>query len=93
MTLQDDGKVAFFFEEAPCFGDDQAKGYCMVYVPLTIEEITNGAYSTSEDETAIDRIQTDKDSTDTEIYDMSGRRINNPSKGVYIVSGKTVLVK
>ena len=96
MTLQDDGKIAFFFEEAPCFGDDQAKGYCMVYVPLTIEEITKGAYSTaagSDDDTAVDGIKADKDGAKDEIYDMSGRRINNPAKGVYIMSGKTVLVK
>ena len=96
MTLQDDGKIAFFFEEAPCFGDDQAKGYCMVYVPLTIEEITKGAYSTaagSDDDTAVDGIKAVKDGAKDEIYDMSGRRINNPAKGVYIMSGKAVLVK
>ncbi len=45
MALQDDGKIAFFFEEAPCYGDDYTKGYCMVYVPLSLEEITNNAYS------------------------------------------------
>ena len=44
MSLQEDGKIAFFFEEAPCYGDDQAKGYCMVYLPLTIEEITKNNY-------------------------------------------------
>ena len=93
MTLQDDGKVAFFFEEAPCFGDDQAKGYCMVYVPLTIEEITKGAYSTSDNETAIDNIPADKDNAKAEIYDLSGRRISNPAKGVYIMNGKAVLLK
>ena len=48
MALQDDGKIAFFFEEAPCYGDDQAKGYCMVYAPLTIEEITENNYITPE---------------------------------------------
>lgn len=48
MALQDDGKIAFFFEEAPCYGDDQAKGYCMVYAPLTIEQITNSNYLTPE---------------------------------------------
>ncbi len=46
MALQADGKIAFFFEEAPCYGDDQAKGYCMVYIPLTIEDITNENYRT-----------------------------------------------
>ena len=44
MSLQHDDKIAFFFEEAPCYGDDQAKGYCMVYLPLTIENITKGNY-------------------------------------------------
>ena len=44
MTLQENGEVAFFFEEAPCYGDDHTKGYSMVYVPLTIEEITKNNY-------------------------------------------------
>ena len=55
MALQNDGKIAFFFEEAPCYGDDQAKGYCMVYTPLTIEEITKGNYKTT---TALDVVYT-----------------------------------
>jgi hypothetical protein len=46
MALQAGGKIAFFFEEAPCYGDDQGKGYCMVYVPLTIEAITKNVYTT-----------------------------------------------
>ena len=40
MCLQENGEIALFFEEAPCYGDDHTKGYSMVYVPLTIEEIT-----------------------------------------------------
>lgn len=38
MTLQHDGNIGFFYEEDP-------NGYCMVYVPLSIEEITNEQYS------------------------------------------------
>ena len=38
MDLQADGKFAFFYEEDP-------ESYCMVYVPLSLEEITEGAYS------------------------------------------------
>ncbi|MBO5865587.1 MAG: hypothetical protein J6Q73_06000, partial [Bacteroidaceae bacterium] len=41
MCLQANGEIALFFEEAPCYADDYTKGYSMVYVPLTIEEITN----------------------------------------------------
>ena len=44
MCLQKNGKIAFFFEEAPCYGDDHTKGYSMVYVPLTVEEITGYSY-------------------------------------------------
>ena len=41
MILQADGNFGFFYEEEP--GDQWA--YCMVYVPLSLEEMTNGAYS------------------------------------------------
>ena len=44
MCLQENGEIALFFEEAPCYGDDHTKGYSMVYVPLTIEEATDGAF-------------------------------------------------
>lgn len=37
MCMQNDGHIAFFFEEGPA-------GYEMVYMPLTISEATGGAY-------------------------------------------------
>lgn len=37
MCMQDDGRIAFFFEEGPA-------GYEMVYMPLTISEATGDAY-------------------------------------------------
>ena len=97
MALQADGCVAFFFEEAPCYGDDQAKGYSMVYIPLTIEEITEGSYSTPETaggETGIDCIEsTDNRQQTTDIYDLQGRRVENPVKGIYIVGGRVVVIR
>ena len=44
MSLQEDGRIAFFFEEAPCYQNEFKYGYCMVYMPLTIEEITKNKY-------------------------------------------------
>ena len=38
MTQQKDGRVGFLYEEEP-------GGYCIVYAPLTIEEITTGEYT------------------------------------------------
>lgn len=40
--------------------------------------------------TGIDGITTDK-RTDDVVYDLSGRRMTNPGKGVYIINGKKVL--
>lgn len=37
MTIQSDGRIGFFYEEEP-------HQYNMVYVPLTIEQLTNGVY-------------------------------------------------
>ena len=41
MTLQKNGKFGFLYEEYP--GDNYS--YCIVYIPLDLNEITNGAYS------------------------------------------------
>lgn len=40
MSLQKDGQIAFFFEETTFPGHD----YCMLYMPLSIETITDGKY-------------------------------------------------
>lgn len=37
MIMQADGRIGFFFEEEP-------GGYCMVYIPYCIEDLTNGQY-------------------------------------------------
>jgi sialidase-1 len=39
MTLQKDGRIGFFYEE-----NENGNGYDMVYLPLTISEITLGQY-------------------------------------------------
>ena len=91
MTLQDDGKIAFFFEEAPCFGDDQAKGYCMVYTPLTIEAITKGKYSTPQNDDPTGITEAPTLDQNAKIYDLSGRQVEKGTKGVYIVNGKKVV--
>ena len=38
MHLQADGRIGFFFEEVP-------GGYCMVYIPYKLEDLTAGKYS------------------------------------------------
>ncbi|MGM9687802.1 MAG: sialidase family protein, partial [Alloprevotella sp.] len=38
MTLQQDNRIGFLFEEEP-------GGYCIIYTPLSIEDVTGGAYT------------------------------------------------
>ena len=88
MILQADGRIAFFFEEVP-------GGYCMVYIPYTIEELTGDEYTlyTEKEEgeggtTSLENVETTQP---TVIYDLQGRRVANPTKGVYIVGGRKVI--
>lgn len=46
MILQADGRLGFFFEEEP-------GGYCMVYIPYTIEDVTDDKYSLYQVESTI----------------------------------------
>ena len=83
MILQADGRIGFFFEEVP-------GGYCMVYIPYTIEELTGGAYSIDEDfVTSIDEAPATAKQHDAAIYDLMGRKLDKVTgHGIYIVNGK-----
>lgn len=54
------------------------------------QAVTYATFSFAGDETGIDNVEADTDD-EAVTYDMQGRRVNNPSKGVYIVNGKKVL--
>ena len=86
MILQADGRIGFFFEEVP-------GGYCMVYIPYTIEELTGNQYTlyVDEEDTADIEVPTANSQQSTAIYDLQGRRVVNPTKGVYIVGGRKVI--
>jgi hypothetical protein len=85
MILQADGRVAFLFEEEP-------GGYCIVYIPYTIEEITNGAYSIDVEATGnINVLSSTNHSRTSAIYSLLGYRVAQATKGIYIVDGKKVI--
>ena len=88
-------------------GSGDWKGYfafCKTAAGTVVENYANRAYlqlSTSEanirmrfddDATGIGSIENDADKT-TVYYDLMGRRVDNPTKGIYIVNGKKVLVR
>ena len=84
MTMQKDGRVGFLYEEEP-------GGYCIVYAPLTIEEITNGAY-TGPTPTGIECPVTSSQGN-AGIYDLTGRKLDKATEsGIYIINGKKVVM-
>ena len=84
MILQADGRIAFFFEEEP-------SGYCMVYIPYTIEELTNDAYSLYVEGTTDIAPSTLNSQLSTEVYNLMGHRVEKIEKGIYIVGGRKML--
>ena len=92
-----DGTLGVYYEENGVFG-----GYTMRFVRFSLDWASNGKYKFTEDapfypikstnQTAIEEI-TDNRVKSTDIYDLQGRKVENPSKGIYIINGKKVLVK
>ena len=87
MILQADGRIGFLMEEVP-------GGYCIVYIPFTLDELTDDKYSLYTEKegeggtTSLENVETTQP---TVIYDLQGRRVANPTKGVYIVGGRKVI--
>lgn len=75
--------------------EELADGYCMVYVPLTLEEITGGKYAVYTDpSTGVDAVIADSTYENASIYDLSGRKVNNITKsGIYIIGDKKIVVE
>lgn len=86
MTLQKNGNIGFLFEESP-------NGYCIVYGNLSIEDITVGAYKAVEKETGIEDIVNTAGNVDCAIYDLMGRKITNPGKGIYVINNQKRYIK
>ena len=50
-------------------------------------------YLITQETTAIEKVATATDEGDDTIYDLQGRRVDNPRKGIYIRNGKKVVIK
>ncbi len=92
-----DGTLGVYYEENGVFG-----GYTMRFVRFSLDWASNGKYKFTEDApfypikstngTSIENI-TDTTVNDGAIYDLQGRKVEKPNKGIYIINGKKVLVK
>ena len=92
MTVKADGRIGFFYEEEP-------NGYCMVYVPLTLEQITGGVYRmydpVADGITPIENESMRDGENEEGVFDLSGRRVDasHLGKGIYITRGRKHLIR
>ena len=92
-----DGTLGVYYEENGVFG-----GFTMRFVRFSLDWASNGTYKFSDDApfypikstnpTAIEEI-TEQRAESKDIYDLQGRRVNNPTKGLYIINGKKIFIK
>ena len=92
-----DGTLGVYYEENGLFG-----GFTMRFVRFSLDWASNGTYKFTDDTpfypikstnpTSIEDI-TEQKVESKEIYDLQGRKIVAPAKGIYIINGKKVLIK
>ena len=108
-TLSDDGKYTNYVyglnkdTDAPAFYKYSDGSKCKAYkaylqiptswLPTMSEAKTVNMVFDDEELTGIEEFRTEKDDDDVKIYDMQGRRVIKPGKGLYIVNGKKVVFK
>ena len=92
-----DGTLGVYYEENGVFG-----GYTMRFVRFSLDWASNGAYKFTEEQpfhpikstvqTAIEEVEANNGEANT-IYDLQGRKVENPTKGIYIINGKKTMIK
>ena len=108
MDLQADGRIGFIYEEtltgfgkrnnpvSTSFptgaGQHNFDGFDNIYVAYPLDYITGGAYSINAISTNIGKSEIKNQKSEL-TFDLTGRRITNPSKGLYIVGGKKSIIK
>ena len=94
-----DGTLGVYYEENGVFG-----GFTMRFVRFSLDWASNGKYKFSEaapfypikstNTTDIQFLEsTDNGQQTTIIYDLQGRQVANPTKGIYIVNGRKVVIE
>ena len=78
------------FYQAPEGKTVNLKGFRAIFTPADPASVKSLTYD-FEEATGIEQVMADNESL--MIYDLSGRRVSTPTKGLYIVNGKKVLMK
>ncbi len=92
-----DGTLSVYYEENGLFG-----AYTMRFVRFSLDWASNGTYKFTEDAPFFPIKSTNPSSVEEmempsakskHFYDLQGRRVDNPTKGIYIKAGKKIVIK
>ena len=69
-------------------------GHAALWIPTAAAQQSRAlVMSFSDESTGIEQLESVRQSTDNTVYNLNGQRVAQPSKGLYIVGGKKVVVK
>lgn len=85
MDITGDGQVAIFYEDSAC-----STGYVQNYGVFPIDWLTPGEVAVGINQATTTVKQTKEDST---FFDLSGRRVKAPTKGIYVTAKGDKVVK
>ena len=95
FVLSKEGDVVGFFKAKTSGDGGTTVGAGKAYLPVLtagLSEARRVSVVFDDETTAIETIQTSKTTADG-YYDLQGRRVTQPTKGLYIVNGKKVVIK
>ena len=69
------------------------KVYLPASVVSTAREFLGFSFGDDDETTGVSEIKNQKQSVNGNIFDLQGRKVTNPTKGLYIVNGKKVVIK
>lgn len=85
-----DGKVAFYYVDTTVAQPWIAASRCYLSIPTGSAKVLEFDV---DDATGIKAISDNADSQESAVYDLQGRQVAQPVKGLYIVNGKKVVIK
>ena len=79
------------------FGFHKFTGFEMparrAYLSLDVDPARELDIVFDNDTTALTLVNSEERTENSDVYDLQGRKVNNPGKGLYIVNGKKVVIK
>ena len=87
------GSIGFYFDKESNGGIQLKNGAHKAYLAVPEDAADAKGYPFGGDATGIEGLNVNDNDNVNEVYDLQGRRVVRPAKGIYIVNGKKIVVK